>query len=232
MEQEKTKLTISEYINLCKSYEQDPSEENYTNIQDFLSFLQVKEYIPLRDKIILVASVVHAIPFNFDALGVVSNVEMSVVTKILLSYAINLNVDIEDSIINTYPVYDMIMQYGLFDTIHKHTQKDYERTINMVERVINVQNIFKLAQTSELFDDNKFDQWLDAMQNFKNDLSPEMLHDLATIARLNTAEDQKEFLDSVANVSEDFQNHLFESDMESLEQAKETDNQDKKEDLS
>ena len=77
---------------------------------------------------------------------------------------------------------------GIIDDILEHCEKDYKRLEKMIDETLNFSNILRLTQTVELFDAEKIDEFTQELRNMKNELTPEMLADLKSLAVSGSAE--------------------------------------------
>ena len=180
MEKE-NKLKVSDYLIACTDFEKDPENEgNYQKIQNFLSDLVIREYIPLKEKEIITINVLETINKDYDAPGAAAFIEMGKVTRALLSYCVNLDNDITILSFGYYAT-DLIYKHGLFDTVTKVCGADYNRLTTMIDNAINASNIYRLAQTAELFDQESYDKWLKTMNELKDTMDSQSIKDLITL---------------------------------------------------
>ena len=197
-------LKLSDYLDLCLKFEEDPSEENEQNLQKFLTDLQVKEYMPITDKMIIMVDILSGISSEFSETGTAGFLEVGRVIKGLLSYCFNLDNDIEILSV-LYTVYDKIRIHGLYETIISHCREDFALFTQMLRDAVNISHIQQLSSTAELFDGAAYDEWVVTMNEMKKYLTPEILTALKAFNSPNTPE-AEELLKQLAEkgVAEDF----------------------------
>ena len=143
------KLKLSDYLMLVSKFESEPdNQEILKQIDDFLSKLIVREYMPLKEKEIAVMFILNNLNKDFDAAGASAFLEIGKVTEGLLSYCINLEKDISAIALGYYLV-DSIYKYGLYSTIFNKCEKDCTRLFNMVDNAVNVSNIYRLLSPEQ-----------------------------------------------------------------------------------
>ena len=175
------KLELSDYLISCTEFEKDP--ENPVNIQklnNFFDNLIIREYIPLREKVMITMEVLEKINKDFDAPGAAAFLEMGKIVTALLSYCVNLHNDVP-FLSYGYFLVDMIYQHGLYDIIIDKCKKDCERLFKMIDDAMNASNIYRIIQTASLFDKDAYDEWLSSMEKLKDTLNSETLQELLDV---------------------------------------------------
>ena len=134
-------LKLSDYVILCSEFEKDPEDSSKLEaIDEFISKVDIREYLPLREKEIIAMEIVTSINQDFNAPATAAFLEIGRITKGLLSYCVNLENDL--SIVSyNYFVVDAIYEYGLYDAIASRCEKDYKRLAKMIDDIINATNI-------------------------------------------------------------------------------------------
>lgn len=197
MEQETLKL--SDYLKLCLAFETDPSDENLTAIREFLSKLQVIEYMPLKDKMVVVAAILSSLPKDSDEIGIASQLEIGRVMRGLLSYCANLETDV--GILGAlYVSYDYVHIHGLYSHIESHCHDDFLRFSALLDNSLNVSHIERLVSTVSLLSDADYEQWRALMDDMKQTLTPELIE---SFTRLSANGDQyvQDMIDEIATVA-------------------------------
>ena len=175
------KLKLSDYAVLCSQFEEQPDNIELLNkISDFLSKLVVKEYLPLKQKEIVVVNILTTLNKDYDAAGVAAFLEIGKVTTALLSYCVNLEVDITPLVVGYYLI-DIIYKYGLYKTVYDVCHDDCVRLFNMIDNSVNVSNIYRLLETASLFDTESYDRWLNSMKDLKDTLDSQTLKDMLKV---------------------------------------------------
>lgn len=179
------KLLISEYLDLCLKFKDNPTDENEKKIRDFINNIEVKEYVKIKDKVISIVSIVTSIPENYDSGAAAAMVEMGKVVYGLFKYAVNLECDLDTIALLTYGVYDELKEHGLVKFIQSKCEEDYKVLTTMLDSMLNFENIYRLVNSKNLTSSEEFGKWLEQMNQWKEGLTPELVHDLATIASLD-----------------------------------------------
>lgn len=192
-------LSLNTYMQLCLSFQDNPTQENEEQIKKFIAKLQVREYMPFKEKMVHAGAVLVNMRDDFDAFGAAAMIEICKVAHCLLHYAINLDIDI-DNLIETYTGYDLCMQYGLIDKILEGCYKDYNRFSSMIDNMINVSNAYRLIQTASLINDTEYYKWVAMLQELKDTFTPEMLKSLEKV-RLGTNDIPEALVEIMANAS-------------------------------
>lgn len=185
-EQEKIKLT--HLLEACLDFTKDPTPANELKVVEITKLFSYREYIPLVEKQVQVAAILGGIPGDDnDALVYENWLVLGKVVYGVLAYVVNLENDL-DRVAMTPAVVDLLYQMGIIDDILEHCEKDYRRLEKMIEETLNFSNILRLTQTVELFDAEKIDEFTQELRNMKNELTPEMLADLKSLAVSGSAE--------------------------------------------
>jgi len=181
------KLSLNKYLQLCYEFEQNPSDENKQAIDEYLSKLQIKNYITMKTKIMDLTYILHSVPGDLDEPTTAAYLEMAKIMYGLLSYVVNIENDLDNIIKTLYPVYDTIRIHGLYDTIISVCREDFELFSKMLDNALNVAHIEKLTGTVALLSDEEYDKWVELMAEVKDTLKPEMLE---TLMKFNAVNDE------------------------------------------
>lgn len=220
------KLKFSDYLLMCTSYNEEPTDENYKKIQKFLSALQIREFLPLKEKELVCGKVFSFLNDSFNAIGVARYLEMHKVLQGLFSYCVNMENDIGDVYSVVHSVYDSVFVYGLYDTIYTQCTKDYDRLSRMIDNTLNVMNIEKIIETANLFDQAGYDEWSKQMEEIKNTLDSETVKQLIQMtSQANGSSDElmeslTELALQTANKEMEETNKKFEKITEDLDSEK------------
>lgn len=196
MEEEKEILKLTDYLNACLKFEENPSDENFNVIQDFLGKLQIKNYIGLKNKMIIMMNILVELNENFDAPGTAAQIELKKMKYALLAYCANLEDD-AGLITETYGVYDAIYRNGLADAILAICERDYNKIEDMIAQAIDISNIKTLISSMQFFDDDQYEKWLTAIKSLREQLTPEIMED---VAKFN-AVDGNSFVDKLSKLA-------------------------------
>ena len=174
-------LKLMEYIRLCTEFEKDGDPKRQEELERWISEVVIKEYMPLKDKIIHLMEIITTVPSESDAPGAAGSIENGKVIFGLLNYCVNLEND-AGVIARTFSVYDMIMEHGLGTKILNICREDYRTFCGMVSDMINVTNMEKFVETAALQNVTEYDKWVETMKELKTSLTPEMIRDLLIIS--------------------------------------------------
>ena len=181
-------LKLSKYIELCTEFEEHPEDRTKDEaIKDFIAQLVVRDFLPMKNKVMKAMEIAALIPDDYDAASAAGTYEMARVTHGLLAYCVNLEDDLMP-LDTTFVVYDKLYQYGLAPAIEKICQVDYNRFSGMLRDMVNVANIKALAQTVQLVNFGEYDRWIKIMEELKQTLTPEMVKDLVAISEMSTGQ--------------------------------------------
>lgn len=226
MENENDKIKLSKYVELCIELADSPSEEATQKINDWLAQLQVRPYLSMKDKALTLGEVVFSIPKDFDIIGTSTYLEIYKVTRGLLQYAVNLDNDMKLTE-NTFGIYDLIMQFGLYDTIISYCEKDYKKFVALIDNTFNFDNIYKLITTIQFFDTESYDKWIENMNQLKTTLTPELIENIKQITKLNNTE----ISDTINSAIQDITVEKLNKEFKQVEQLKEKQEENTKKDL-
>ena len=197
MENENNKIKLSQYIQACVEFKENPTDVTKQNIiNDFLSQMVVKPYITLQDKIVVVGAIVYTVAEEYDALGAAAHIEIRKITRGLLSYVTNIENDMY-SLQDSYSVYDAILQYGMYDTIIKYCNPDFNRLSKIIDETFNFSNIYKLLESAQFFTEDGYKKWEDGIKNLKTELTPELMKNVQELIKLNSTEGATQFEEDV-----------------------------------
>lgn len=141
----------------------------------------------MKEKILTLGDIIYTIPKDYDVIGDATHIEIRKIIKGLLSYVVNLENDMQ-SVDNTFSIYDIILQYGLYDTVIEFCREDYNRLIKIVDNTFNFDNIYKLITAIQFFDTASYDKWVENMKSLKDTLTPEVLEGIKQLNKMNVTE--------------------------------------------
>ena len=187
-ENQDDKLSLIEYFNLCLKFEDEPTDENMREIQDFLSDLEIKDFLSLKEKTIVAIQITSDLIDELDASGAASTLEIGKLFKGLLSYVVNLKNDI-GVLDRTFIAYDYCYIYGLADAILRVCSKDYQHLCSYLDNMINMSNAYRLIQTASILNKTEYNKWVNTLNDLKEKITPEMLQSLLSIDAMNNGGD-------------------------------------------
>lgn len=170
-------VKLSEYVNAALAFDKDPTGEKLGEVKKVLNRIQIREYVTLREKQILMIGMLRTLSDDFDAVGSAVALERQKAVAGLLAYCVNVEDDLGE--MDLFPTtVDMIYQYGLMDRVLEAAGPDYRRLCGMLDDSIQLSNIYRLIETTQLFDDDYYDKWLKAMDELKTQLDSDSLREL------------------------------------------------------
>lgn len=179
---EQNTIKLTNLLEACLDFTKDPSPANELKVVEITKLFAYREYIPLIEKQIQVAAILGGIPGDeYDALVCENWLVMGKVVHGILAYVVNLENDL-DRVALTPAVVDLLYKMGIIDDILSHCEKDYRRLEKMVDDVVNFSNLFRLVQTVELFNPSALADFTKELREMKEELTPEKLKDLKSIA--------------------------------------------------
>ena len=185
---EDKKIKLTSFLESFLKFKKDPTPEVEDEVAKIVDQFVIREYIPLAEKQVYIASILSCIPDDAnDALVAENWITMGKVIYGILSYVVNLENDLDRASL-VPAVIDVLYESGVVDKILKYSQKDYSRMEQMIQEALNFSNIFRIVQTAALFDKDQLDTFIGAIYDFKKDLTPELLEGLTTIAVSNSPE--------------------------------------------
>ena len=197
-------LKMTQYILKCAQFQEDPENTAlYDEISNFCANLVVREYIPLKEKELIVMKILSYLNSDYDALGAATFLEMGKTNIALLEYCVNLDNDLDfNFLMNLHLTTDVIMQFGLYDEIIKTAGEDYKRLCVMIDNAINASNIYRLLQTAQLFDKQSYEDWKKAIDELQTTVSSKNVQDLINLID-HSDQEGKEIVDRVRQMAVD-----------------------------
>lgn len=179
------KLLFSDYILKALEFEEHPEDlMKKEALKEYLDKIIVRNYIPLKEKELLMVNIMNSIGKDSDAPGKAAFLEMSKTTAGLLAYCVNVENDISISSV-LYNVYDICWQYGLSGIVLKYCADDYNKLCSMVDSAISIDNLDTLIKTASLFGKEDFEKWEKSIQELETHLSSEQFQELKKLVATN-----------------------------------------------
>ena len=178
------KLLLSQFLQLTLDLERDPTPENEAAITEWLGKLVITDYLPIKQKAMVLVRALFAAQDEMDAPGAAVQMEMAKVAYGLLAYCVNLENDVF-YLTTTWGAYDSLHTYGLIRTIKNVCNEDYQALCSMIDNSLNIGHVQQLVDTIALLNDTEYEKWISAMQQFKEALTPEVLNGLIAMGVSN-----------------------------------------------
>lgn len=198
MENNNEKIKMERLILAAAEWMADPeSVEAKKAFEDVSGKLFVRSYMPLDQKMGIIKIAMRYAEDNAEIFGSFSEaLEVALTFKVLFAYT---NVDIDfDALLNDAAYYEILWTSGVCDDILSYCEKDYNRTIAMLERTMNYVHLKEMVGLLSKIDTTDLSKFSDEFERFKTEITPEMLHDIAEIA----ANSDKHYHD-IKNIIED-----------------------------
>lgn len=177
-------MTIEILLEQCALLVNDP--QNYEdNFNKMVRGLQIKKYLPLDQKLVILYSVLLENNLSLDTLPAVfsSKIEVSLLFNGLLAYT-NIEGDISVEI-KTYENYDLIYMSGLADYILQFCSNDYNKLIELLNRSIAFENLVNLINSLSAIDAEETKDLVEEFKKFRENTDPQILENISDIVRYN-----------------------------------------------
>lgn len=177
-------VSLDEFLNICIKFLN--SEITKENLKDWLdNNLYIKRYLPLQTKCAIVTHIL--LEDNF--LGIDNNIliayqiELKKFYRILLSYT---NIDVSEcEDLMTMENYDIIMMC-VGNVLYSLIGEDYNRTVDLLNNAINVNNIQNIMDTISISGNNQTKMSSELKKTFKVfDENKETVDKILDIIKIN-----------------------------------------------
>lgn len=160
-------LNIYDLIKAALDFIKAPdSQEAVEEVEWVKSKMIIKEYMPLRQKEVLLMKAlfdmqnIDEAPYHFTTAK-----EIALLFDCLLPYVTNLDPDI-GPLIKDYDTFDIIFSSGIAQHILDHCEKDYTRIRDMFDSTINFSNIQKMLIEINNFSPESVDRMTRSFEEF------------------------------------------------------------------
>lgn len=182
------KIKLSEILKSYIAFKDDPSnEEKYKNLTAYQDKLQVREYLPMLDKQLVLTLMLTKIENqDKDAVATQMNLEILKIIYGLMAYCINLENDLGfEALLNSFVV-DALYASGIVGYILDFCESDYKLLCDMVQGTINFSNLFRIVDTMSLFSEEKLEELRKTTEDLRKlTLSSDKIDKLVKIFELN-----------------------------------------------
>lgn len=175
------KIKLTDILTSVLEFQKNPTEENDKKVHEYMQKLQVIPYLSIDRKAIC-ASIISANIFNVERDMVKSAVHLVVAETMygILEYCINLENDL-GSFVADETIYDALCEFGFIDYIMKFCGADFARLCDLIDKMVNFGNIYKITEAADNFSSEKIDELVKQMDKATKTLTPEMLSDMKSI---------------------------------------------------
>lgn len=175
------KIKLTDILTAILNFKENPSEENDKAVHDYMQKLHVIPYLSIDRKAIC-ASIICQNVFNVERDMVKSAVYLVVAETMygILEYCINLENDLE-SFVADETIYNILCEFGFIDYIMKFCGTDFNRLCDLIDKMINFGNIYKIVEAADNFSGANIDALVKELDKATKTLTPEMLSDMKSI---------------------------------------------------
>lgn len=175
------KIKLTEVLTAILEFKKNPTEENNAKVHEYMQKLQVIPYLSINRKIIC-ASIITANIFNVERDAMQSAVHLTVAETMygILEYCVNLENDLDSYIVDE-TIYDALYDFGFMDYIFSFCGKDFDRLCDLIDKMVNFSNIYKIVETAEYFRSDNIDALVEQLEAARKELTPEMLENMKSI---------------------------------------------------
>ena len=75
----------------------------------------------------------------------------------------------------------MLCDFGFVDYILSFCGKDFDRLCDLIDKMVNFSNIYKIVETAEYFRSDNIDALVKQLEAARKELTPEMLENMKSI---------------------------------------------------
>lgn len=194
------KIKLTEVLTAILEFKKNPTEENNAKVHEYMQKLHVIPYLSINRKIIC-ASIITANIFNVERDAMQSAVHLTVAETMygILEYCVNLENDLDSYVVDE-TIYDAMCDFGFIDYVLSFCGKDFERLCDLIDKMINFSNIYKIVETAEYFRSDNIDALVKQLDAARKELTPEMLENMKSILNGQSPE-WKALKESVGDVA-------------------------------
>lgn len=198
MEGKLEKVKLSEILEAIKNFRDEQTETNYGEIEKLATSLVVKPYMPLEKKRAMASLIICDLNVKDDD-PVTLSIKLIVRNTVygLFFYIVNLENDLGEKSEDP-AIYDALSEFGIIDRILDICYDDYKVLEKIVLDAMNISNIYRMAANLEKFDFRKADEFVEAIKQFKSELTDDKIKDLKSIVN-GTSPEWKEFKEAVGD---------------------------------
>lgn len=179
------KISLEELLKACENFVQNPSSEREEVLTTFKSQLIIRNYLPLREKVVALYKILSDTVIPEGSLGSVFAVKLEVSTLFngLLVYT-NIESPISYEKL-TYENYDLLYQSGVVDYILQYCQQDYNKLISLIDYSLDYHHLLDLIETLKKVDTEHIDKILYEMKSMRETMDPVSLQNISDIVKYN-----------------------------------------------
>lgn len=174
-------IKLTEVLTAILDFKKEPSEEKDEKIRGYMQKLQIIPYLSMNRKMVC-AAIITANIFNVERDAAESAEHLTIAETMygMLEYCVNLENDLESYIVDEV-IYDALYEFGFMDYVFKYCGADFKRLCDLVDKMINFTNIYKIVETADYFKSDNIDALTKQLEAARKELTPEMLSDMKSI---------------------------------------------------
>lgn len=174
-------IKLTEVLTAILEFKKDPTEENNEKVRGYMQKLQIIPYLSMNRKMVCAAIITSNI-FNAqrDAAESAEHLMIAETMYGMLEYCVNLENDLESYIVDE-TIYDALYEFGFMDYIFKYCGEDFKRLCDLIDKMVNFSNIYKIVETADYFKSDNIDALAKELEAARKELTPEMLADMKSI---------------------------------------------------
>lgn len=174
-------IKLSEVLSAILEFKKDPTEENDEKVRGYMQKLQIIPYLSMNRKMVCAAIITSNI-FNVqrDAAESAEHLTIAETMYGMLEYCVNLENDLESYVVDE-TIYDALYEFGFMDYIFKYCGTDFKRLCDLIDKMINFTNIYKIVETADYFKSDNIDALAKQLEAARKELTPEMLENMKSI---------------------------------------------------
>lgn len=182
------KIKLTDILVAILEFKKNPTEENDKKVHEYMQKLQIIPYLGIDRKAIC-ASIIAGNVFNVDRDMVKSGIHLMVAETMygILEYCINLENDL-DTYVTDETIYDTLCEFGFVDYVLQYCGTDFKRLCDLVDKMLNFGNIYKITEAAENFSSDKLDALIGQLKEARKVLTPEMLENMKEILNGQSSE--------------------------------------------
>ena len=177
MEENEEKIKLSDILEKCLEFRQNPTEDAFKEAGKIIAMVDVRERLSLAEKGLSLISMLEGVKDNDNPIECAFDLTAGFFFKGLLSYATNLLIDIPQTMMNI-ETYDLLVALGFEDHMLKYCEKDVRALRKMLDDAVNFSNLYRLVNVSKLISPEGVAELDKVIRDLKETLSIEKIREL------------------------------------------------------
>ena len=178
--EDENKILLSDVLERCLDFREDPSEEKYAEIEKSVDSLNPRERLSLAEKGLIVLAVLNKVEDSMNPLDCAFDLTSAFFFKGTLSYFTNLKIDIPENLMSI-EMYDVLVTFGLEDKVLEFSGKDHARLRKMLDDSVNFSNVFRLVNATKLISGENISELQNVLTGIKEALTLDKIRELKSV---------------------------------------------------